>query len=297
MSQTADLPCELEGDGNLYGLGIRTGYYLQWLGLILAYHFFPKNVAEAWIALETFQLGMLVTIIWKVTEHHNSEHLYNIDVFIAVIFGQGGGLTSQTAGLIMGSSEIHPSMITTYASTLTNLGFSAVGVWFWFVGIEVLDQTPCEAVVFFFARTSLRGWFASFSKTVACLSLVANVLNAAYITWDSKVQLRATPKLYDALRWIFLPERPSGSPLQQTSHPQHSGLARPVTLATQLVVYTFFILMVEIALLWNDIRDVNTLKDTGQIIPLMMGLALLLRTLKAIIVRRVFPVTHEGSAE
>lgn len=80
---------------------------------------------------------MLITTVWKITAA-DSNLLYNIDVFISIIFGVGGGLTAQAMSLTTSSGGKRPTAITTYIAIVTQLGYSSLGIWYWFVGLYTL---------------------------------------------------------------------------------------------------------------------------------------------------------------
>ena len=48
-------PCNLVGNPDLYGLRIRLGVYLQLLSILLANHFLPDALREAWDANAVFR--------------------------------------------------------------------------------------------------------------------------------------------------------------------------------------------------------------------------------------------------
>ncbi|OTB11719.1 hypothetical protein K445DRAFT_211704 [Daldinia sp. EC12] len=273
--------CSVYGDDNLYGLGVRLGSYLQWLSLIVAYHYCPRMVAQSWVALNTFRLGMLATILWKLATLETSGRLYNIDVFISLVFGAGGGLTSQTTSLITSSLQTSPTMITSYLSAASSLGFAAVGIWFWFVGIYILDELPCKPFVFFFSRVYLLGWFVTFSEVTTLLALFVTLCNTAYRVWHGVTQIRGR-NFSESMRWLFLPDE-SASRLRPSALPQgETGSIKGfIILTTQIITLVFFVLMIELALFWSHVEGVNTLKSTGQVIPLITGLAALFQNIAA----------------
>ena len=92
--------------------------------------------------------------------------------------------------------------------------------------------------------------------------------------WDSVVQLRGMGG-WPALRLIFLGEENSAPTPQGNISPAPSR-RRPwhiLPVCIQIVNLVFFILMVELPISWNGMEKVHTLKSTGQIIPLVVGLA------------------------
>ena len=89
---------------------------------------------------------MLVTILWEITTLREVGPVYNIDIFIGLLFGLGGGLHSQ-AVFLMSASEERPTMVTVYCWMVSTVGFTAIGVWFWFKGIKVLVSIESQKAV------------------------------------------------------------------------------------------------------------------------------------------------------
>ncbi|KAJ8133391.1 hypothetical protein O1611_g239 [Lasiodiplodia mahajangana] len=272
--------CKVEGDGDLYGLGVRLGSYLQWLALLLACHLAPANVPNAWLALNAFQFGVFVTISWRVATHDNSSPLYNIDLFIALWFGTGGNVTSQIGALLTASNQARRPTIAIYFSTTTSLGFSAMSLWFWFVGIDTLDQPICRPIVFFFFKVYLHGWFITFNRVITAVGLAATALNAIYVCWDGVVQLRHR-RLAEQLRWLLVSDEATFTfPIGRILQPPKKPPSRIAIGVGQTIAWVFFVLAIELSITWSHIVGVNSIASTGQIIPLVIGLILLLQNLQ-----------------
>jgi hypothetical protein len=63
--------CLLNGNSDLYGLGIRLGVYFQLISTLLANHFLPDALGEAWDANTIFLLSIFVAVI-KSSIHINN---------------------------------------------------------------------------------------------------------------------------------------------------------------------------------------------------------------------------------
>ncbi|KAK6954151.1 hypothetical protein Daesc_004113 [Daldinia eschscholtzii] len=211
---------------------------------------------------------MLVTILWKLARLETSGRLYSIDVFISLVFGVGGGLTAQTTSLIPSSLQTSPTMFTSYLSAASSLGF-------------VADELPCKPFVFFFSRVYLLGWFVTFSKVTTLLALFVTLYNTAYRVWHGVTQIRGR-SFSESMRWLSLPDD-SATRLQPSDLPQGetSSVKSFVILTAQIITLVFFVLMIELALFWSHVEGVNTLKSTGQVIPLIIGLAALFQNMAA----------------
>lgn len=56
--------CQFSGDEDMYGLGIRIGYYIQWVATVFGAYFTPKIVSGAFEANAIFNIGMLAGLIF-----------------------------------------------------------------------------------------------------------------------------------------------------------------------------------------------------------------------------------------
>jgi hypothetical protein len=55
--------CVLNGNSDLYGLGIRLGVYSQLISTLLGNHFLPDVLREAWDAKKLFLISIFIAVI------------------------------------------------------------------------------------------------------------------------------------------------------------------------------------------------------------------------------------------
>jgi hypothetical protein len=133
--------------------------------------------------------------------------------------------------------------------------------------------------VFFFSKVELLGWFSTFSKVCASLALAVTVSNLAYRVWEGVVHLHASD-FAQSVAWLFQEEE---SPTSFRS--TEPTVPLPI-LITQWITLIFFVLMIELPLLWSNVEGVNTLKSTGQIIPFSTGLVVCMQTASGLLIRK-----------
>ncbi|KAI1126528.1 hypothetical protein F5Y10DRAFT_211549 [Nemania abortiva] len=257
------------GDPDLYGLGIRAAYYIQWVTIVITYCFGSTQMIEAINANCIFQLAMLLGSLYKAATSESSTG----EVFIVIILGVGGGLASLTAALAEGvRGTIGSSRLAALCRLCLLAAYSAFGIWFWFVGISTLPLATCQWHVFFFSKTSIHGYFKVFSRVLLPVFLFANLLRLLHLllgAWVNRQEIRS---------WFVGQESPMtwGNANNGDQHHQliyHVLNGRYVQAAVILIAFGIFIAMVEVFLRWNSITGVNNLGSPGQLIPFVVAIA------------------------
>ncbi|KAL7268098.1 hypothetical protein RUND412_009292 [Rhizina undulata] len=77
----SDDNCGSKGDGEIYGLGIRIGFYLQWISFCLAEMFYPEEQISLLEVNNCFLGSMLVGLIYRTI---NNSELYAAEAFLVV---------------------------------------------------------------------------------------------------------------------------------------------------------------------------------------------------------------------
>jgi hypothetical protein len=67
---------------------------------------------------------------------------------------------------------VYISTIGTYLRLMLTAAISGFAVWFWFDGIEDLQQAPCEEVIFFFKQLEVLGPIRTFFQIGSVISLL-----------------------------------------------------------------------------------------------------------------------------
>ena len=170
--------CVVQGNSDMYGLGIRLGFYLQWFGVFLAILLVPRRhrdlsdddpLKEEAISLRfsnnvfaaaTF-LALLILIVGDVSSLQPVEiyiillltfgyTLLLIPIYIWRLFTFGDPTRDPTRWPMLRMSNVE--------SRLRILLIAAVAsfqLWFWFVRVPKLNDLACEQYGFLLARIRL----------------------------------------------------------------------------------------------------------------------------------------------
>ncbi|PVF95414.1 hypothetical protein CPB86DRAFT_788060, partial [Serendipita vermifera] len=237
--------CGFKGDNNMYGKGIRIGMYLQWITSSLAYNFVPEEAVNMRGVNFGFTLANFVGLIYITVR--NTE-LYAVECWIVLLMCMGGVASER------GFASYKSSDIGRLIKLL--LGLAIIGYWAWFVfsGMDKMIATPCSRTAFFFAKVDLYHWFRTFLKVLVILTMIPVAL--AFIVGCGVCVV---------LGWVAIEE--GGIPYAKGSQDELEHVDKSsfgFTLALPL-----FILATELTIKWNHIHEVDQVRGTGQIFPVV----------------------------
>ena len=210
--------CILNGNPDLYGLGIRLGVYFQLISTLLANHFLPDALREAWDSNTIFLISIFIAII-KSSVHANNltapeafVMLQMLFAFLIAVYHVGASVkwvlfdpTNQVLYSTVDSSlrwtdvaselaQAHAdiSRLGTFLRQCLTLAISAYNVWFWFPGSGFLDfGRPCQSEMFLFSRLDLHGNAKIFFQVLSTFYLLYQAFRfCLYVgPWDYLAKL------------------------------------------------------------------------------------------------------------
>ena len=188
MTLTRSELCSIEGNPDLYGLGIRLGIYFQLTSTSLASRLLPEETLSTWDTNSIFLLAVFAAVSKSTVSgsiHYVEAYimLQLMFAFLICAFPKGiGSLTiSVVRGAILGFSQKDRELLK------ANPGLSILGnqwrqalaaavacynVWFWF---RFKPSRGCETYIFLFARVSVSGG-QDFYRASAVLYLTYQVI-------------------------------------------------------------------------------------------------------------------------
>ena len=179
MATQGDLRiCPFSGNSDLYGIGIRTGFYLQWISTLLATLFTPSQEDVLRIVNLLIQTAVFIGMVVLTVE----EEIRPVEPIITIwlIFGALSSLSG---------SGLNP--VGRLSGVFRVLLYSAVAgyaSWFWFVGLDgILERhSECDTIAFFGA-TSVRGLFRTFNKVAAIFGVC---ICAFFLVWNAMAVIK-----------------------------------------------------------------------------------------------------------
>jgi hypothetical protein len=183
--------CNVEGNGDFYGLGIRIGVYLSITATLYAKYHLSSALPGMLITNGIFVFALLITV----SKNAVSQELRPIDgyIMLQVIFGYilcGAEAGSTSLGLVatilpaltpkdyqLGVSQLLRPPLATLALSILRAAIASFNVWFWFYGINHLQGArTCELRIFFFRNYDGYGNIQVFFKFLAATYLGYQVL-------------------------------------------------------------------------------------------------------------------------
>lgn len=279
--------CGFKGDDNMYGLGIRLGVYFQWVTTSISNNFVPEEAAMMRGVNNCFQLSTFAGLMYITLGRgstQNSGTIYAVEAFIVLLLCTGGVCSGR--GLGNASDDDHalgervPTTFADYKASrigqIVRVLIAAAsiyyGIWFVYVGMDNMAHPPCSRTTFFFAPVDLYHWYRAFLKVVFTLSGIAS----SFLILESSLGVARLWREHGGISAVgkilaFHEERTASG---------HSGQHETVLTHTSFSLdLALFILTIELIIKWNHIQGVNTLGNTGQILPLIVGGSGLLRVL------------------
>ncbi|KAF2009547.1 hypothetical protein BU24DRAFT_467911 [Aaosphaeria arxii CBS 175.79] len=269
--------CTLDGNADLYGRGVRVGYYLQWYAGILATWICPSEVPKIRIANTFFTSAVFIALLVQISRSTTFEV---IDIYITMLFTFGWAVT----GLVVllwriatgfdvrwDPSLYHRNKLTTghlfqsYYPLFLNVVF-VFQIWFWTTKLGATDLQDCPRNGFLFVKIALNNrWFRALNASIyvlllalTTLFLVANFKPIAAVggsgIYNRLTQTRSVSASLAMSYYIFN------------------------TLA-DLFVATTILIGTELSIRWNNITGVSSITSPGQLIPLLIGIACAIRVL------------------
>ncbi|KAI0180806.1 hypothetical protein GGR52DRAFT_5982 [Hypoxylon sp. FL1284] len=283
MAGSQDQPCPIEGNSDLYGLGVRLGLYLQFIALVLA----RPSARHAFDALSASTIAFILSNFIVLAQQSVTRALLAPEAYLLFYL-----LAPQLAVNVLGT-DFHAATIS-YIGFVTMLlwgAFCFYFSWFWWVGLDVLNRSGCEDEFgFFFTRVSLRGWFRTFNKVVWTMANISYGISflrllASYACW----LLRVIHLLRKGRESETDTDQPHSSPSPtRTGHRTNltpipdkeililgNIIQHVIVQFWSLIPFAICVSGAEVTLWYNDIQNVNTVDTASQLIPLVFALGLL----------------------
>ena len=246
---------------DLYGIGIRTGIYCQWIATMVAGVALPAET----VAIQTNTMCLQCAILGALILMTVRASIAQPDVLIIVPLTFGGFLAAQTfehgtslvgAATAKGASALRTLVMLHIFGVL--VGYS---LWFWWEGVDNLSPAACTYYAFVFGKVMiarLRVFGIAISIFGGLCFIIAELF---FLIWPTLSCIQAGRRV-TAQYFITAP-----------------GISRIwARIAISVASVCYVIIMVEMTLTWNPtIEGANTLESVGQLVPLTIGVTGLLR--------------------
>ena len=155
------MACGFAGNSDIFGIGIRIGYYTQVLAVWFSNYFYFRE-AKALRAVNN--LFLLALIVVGFVYFVNAHSTYVIHAFLLLQIGIVTGVVgiTETARYATKYRETSRERLLLRMTIMT---FGALfNVCFWWKGLDIMLPTPCGTYSFYFWRVGFYGWLRTVMK-------------------------------------------------------------------------------------------------------------------------------------
>jgi hypothetical protein len=260
---------------DLYGLGVRLGFYLQALAMILYLYGTEKNYGKG---LKVASGSITVSILASWYSFAARQEFSASEAIIVILTPMTLLITAKHT--LLNPRTILGELIGLTTLMLTELATCGALLWLFATLVHTLPRLGTPNVVFFFARVSLTGWF----RYVAL----------AYCIVDATTSLRVIYRIFRLIMmtWVCYADGRSGFTEDETQRVTKMVMwdKDKDQLYFRILLWLTWVLTivaVETTLVWNNLTPLNDLRSPGQSIPFVTGIIMLLDSLSTIARRLV----------
>lgn len=271
--------CQINGNGDIYGLGVRTGIYLQWATAIITENVHQAEIPATRTAGNCYQTAMLAGLI-RISQYPEDDALA-LEGYIVLLFCFAGVWASASGLQGIGQKksdssrpesaqpETPVSGLGTLISLVLNATICAYGTWFLFHGMGRMKRRDeaCLETVFFFARTRLFGWVLIVLKVFFVASLAGSALLLIHRLYDMAQNVDVLLGEWDQAPISTDGPRRASQGTQQVL----KVTVRAVKLMGSFVAMAMFVTSIELTLRWNHVANVYACDSFSQVFPLVVG--------------------------
>ncbi|KAI9934521.1 hypothetical protein ASPWEDRAFT_643314 [Aspergillus wentii DTO 134E9] len=253
---------------DLYGIGVRVGFYLQALGMIL-YNYSIKEDYGKGLKIASGSITLSLLASWYVFA---AQGLFSPSEAIMVLLIVMS-LSLPAKVTLLNPRNVVGETIGLITLVLVELGTCAALLWTFARLIHTLPRLQTPNIIFFFAPVSITGWF-QYVALVVCtvdalfsLPYVYKVARVIEISWRLYRENHAEISKEDGEKIHEEKYRQIAERIDWENH--RKGIAILRWLAWILVI-----IAVETTIYWNQLSPLNDFQSPGQLIPLVAGIVI-----------------------
>ncbi|KAH6676802.1 hypothetical protein B0J14DRAFT_652208 [Halenospora varia] len=258
--------CSIAGDSDTYGLGVRLGVYLQWVATLVAVTTRLRIASQIRTANTVLQLASLAGIFFLTFKR---QQVYAVEPLIVIYFSFGASWL-----LVFVALEIKGSINEAILRVLVYATMHGYITWYFWHGIDTMLSSPCGTSAFFGNNVDLFGWFRTLGKIFTAVGCPVHAFLLLFHL-PSLVWLRY-PILKPNLVCLEFESEIEKGDFYDGKEIDFGVLFLWIAYAAfSLLFMIFMIAGAEMMIISNHITSMYRMDSTGQLIPVIMGAALL----------------------
>lgn len=160
--------CGFTGNPDLYGIGIRLGYYTQALSVWFANYFVLSEAKGLRSVNLLFLVALFIALAWL---SHRPQQTYAIEVFLLLRLLFATWYVGVLDRSRFSKKHAGKRIVRIVVRESALLGMLGYAVWFAWIGLDRMERTPCGTWIFFAARLDLYGTYRSAYKVLSISAL------------------------------------------------------------------------------------------------------------------------------
>jgi hypothetical protein len=262
VQKAAAAGCEVPGDPDLLGIGVRLGFYFQFASNILLIFKRPDEAASSIIVSSMLMSGYFIATIYSITQNNLAPGAIIPAIWFFVLDGSAKGAISLV-------TRAGGKALSFWNKAFFHLRFCALAgfyLWFWFHGLYVPHPAQCmEPRVWVVVNGGAYGAVRICFKVLSVILGVFSVLGIIGILHDFLKRFNESGSW--AHRMSLKPCIQENDDVDETDVVWMAILVIVQGILPMLVA----IIGVELEIRWNHLIGVQTISSTGQVFPLVVG--------------------------
>lgn len=260
--------CKFEGKPDMYGLGIRLGFYLSWAAAIFAAWLVPDKVEELRYTIDTLVAAVFLSVIILTARDVNSLEQAEGYIMLLLMFGAYLSLIpTYLLRLLTGCDRYWDAArfprtdlraLAGNQSFVLLIGVLVYQYWFWFARVPGLNKRDCREYGFFF------GPFRLNSPAFVAINAILYVFLGLICLYILAMLLRTMAGQIDD------EDRPKRE-ISRRHKAAHIDLLQKIDGWIKFVVLVAVIVAIELTIEWNEIEGVGDIDAAAQTISFTIG--------------------------
>ncbi|KAK4081253.1 uncharacterized protein Triagg1_2785 [Trichoderma aggressivum f. europaeum] len=281
--------CGREGRPDMYGLGIRLGIYFQWFGEILVEFFDDADVSDIRLLGLLLSGAIVLALLVEIVNHS----VQAADIYIMLQLAGGSYIflipiyiwktltcCDRKWDPLKWTREIHVPVYS--VSTMIVLVIvSSLQLWFFSTYMPTRDH-QCQYYGFFFTKVKLDN--VGFVVVNIILQIIVILVCVGIVLsytgfWEKQFRIRRHRRRKKHRTRHLRPEQDNQERIarRERARQEQKDLLRTMRSISNLVVYGLHITAIELTIKWNQFDNVDGVNTSGQTIPLLVSLGILIR--------------------
>lgn len=154
--------CSIVGNTDMYGLGIRIGFYLQWFAVDLASWFAPSEVRGIRLTNSIFIAATFLALLIQVSLNVSNLQVVEVYIILLLTFGYYLFFVPLYIWRVLTGynpafdpfrfPHVWPGRVYSALNFVLLVAVASFQLWFWFARVPQLNGKACQEFGFFFAR-------------------------------------------------------------------------------------------------------------------------------------------------